>query len=221
MLDLTKNPAPMAATGSFTADFLVDYLKFGLGSMPKADIDALVMALLDKYGDGLSGPMASLSNQTVSERLRTPVSKVKKLRYEAGLKFGGRVEDEAQGRLLAALANATLEPEEDKVRLIIEDSLAKNWLQGQLKAHQQIFDHPFNTEIIRVSSFGLFAVLETLFDKKQLGAFKTGYDNAKKNKDAAQRVQLFKSLARKFAEGAAEAAGGGVITVVKAHLGLP
>ena len=209
------------ASGSFADEFLVNYLKFGLGSMPKADIDALVMALLDRYGDSRSGPMAPLSNQTVSERLRTPVSKVKKLRYEAALKFGGRVEDQAQGRLLASLANATLEPEEDKVRLIIEDSLAKNWLQGQLKAHQQIFDHPFNTEIIRVSSSGLFAVLDTLFDKKQLSEFKNGYDGAKKNKDAAQRVRLFKLLARKFAEGAAEAAGGGVVAIVKAHLGLP
>ena len=221
-LGITRNHTPMAtASGSFTAEFLENYLKFGLGSMPKADIDALVMALLDKYGGSGSGPMAPLSNQTVSERLRTPVSKVKKLRYEAALKFGGRVELQAQGRLLAALASATLEPEEDKVRLIIEDSLAKNWLQGQLKAHQQIFDHSFNTEIIRVSSSGLFAVLGTMFDKKQLLAFKEGYDEAKRNKDAVQRTRLFKSLARKFAEGAAEAAGGGVVAIVKAQLGLP
>jgi hypothetical protein len=126
------------ALSSFASDFLESYLKFGLGSMSKSDIDALVMALLDRYGDG-SGAMASLSNQTVSERLRTPVARVKKLRYEAALKFGGRVEEQAMGRLLAALASATLEPQDDKVCLIIEDSLAKNWLQGQLKIHQQIF----------------------------------------------------------------------------------
>ena len=109
----------------FAAEFLENYLKFGLGSMPKADVDALVMALLDKHGYGGSGPMASLSNQTVSERLRTPVAKVKKLRYDAALKFGGRVEDQARGRLLAALAVATLEPQDEKVCLVIEDALAK------------------------------------------------------------------------------------------------
>jgi hypothetical protein len=59
------------ALSSFASDFLESYLKFGLGSMSKSDIDALVMALLDRYGDG-SGAMASLSNQTVSERLRMP-----------------------------------------------------------------------------------------------------------------------------------------------------
>jgi hypothetical protein len=85
----------------------------------------------------------------------------------------------------------------------------------------QIFDHPFSTEIIRVSASGLFAVLDTVFDKSQLAAFKKGFDDAKRTKDAAQRVQIFKGLARKFAEGAAKAAGGGVVTVVKAHLGSP
>jgi hypothetical protein len=205
----------------FASEFLENYLKFGLGSMPKSDVDALVMALLEKHGHGGSGPMASLSNQTVSERLRTPVARVKKLRYDAALKFGGKVEEQAQGRLLAALANATLEPQDEKICLIIEDALAKNWLQGQLKTHQQVFDHSFNTEIIKVPAAGLFALLETLFDKKQLQAFHKGYEAAKKSQRAAERVKLFKSLAREFAEGAAAAAGGGVVAIVKAHLGVP
>lgn len=206
--------------GSFSADFLHNYLKFGLGSMPRADIDALVMHLLDRYGFEGSPPIAPLSNQTVTERLRTPVAKVKKLRYEAALKFGGRVEDQAMGRLLAALAIATLEPQEEKICLVIEDVLAKNWLQGQLKLHQQIFDYSFNTEIIKVSAAGLFVILEALFDKKELESFKKGYTDSKRLKDAAQCIQLFKALARSFAEGAANAAGGGVMAVLKVHLGL-
>jgi alpha-D-ribose 1-methylphosphonate 5-triphosphate synthase subunit PhnH len=212
----------MAATkSSFSEDFLDNYLKFGLGSMPRADIDALVMHLLDRYGYDGCQPMAPLSNQTVSERLRTPVAKVKKLRYEAALKFGGRVEDQAMGRLLSALAIATLEPQEEKICLVIEDTLAKNWLQGQLKLHQQIFDHSFNTEIIKVSASGLFVVLEALFDKKELESFKKGYEDVKMTKTAAQFIALFKTLAKNFAEGAASAAGGGVMAVLKVHLGLP
>jgi hypothetical protein len=34
----------------FKKDFLENYLKFGLGSMAKSDIDALVMHLIDMYG---------------------------------------------------------------------------------------------------------------------------------------------------------------------------
>ncbi|MBT9541332.1 hypothetical protein [Thiobacillus sp.] len=202
----------------FEKVFLENYLKFGLGSMPKSDVDALVMYLLDTYGPNGSGPLAIYSNQTVSERLKTPVAKIKKLRYDAALKFGGRIEDQAMGRLLAALSKASIEPDGEKICLIIEDSLAKNWLQGQLKIHQHIFDYSFNTEIVKVSSAGLFQVLETVFDKVELENLKTGYEAAKKRKTAEERVKAFKGVALKFAEGAAKAAGAGVVTVLKAHM---
>lgn len=205
---------------TFETEFLNRYLQLGLGSMPKADVDALVMHLLDQHGLDGSGPLARLNNQTVSERLKTPVAKVKKLRYEAALKFGGRVEDQAAGRLLAALAHASLEPQGDKICLIIEDTLAKNWLQGQLKIYQHIFDHPFSTEIIRVSADGLFQVLESLFGKKELAAFRAGYDKAKGLKDQAERKKLFKDVTMGFAKDAAKAAGGTVLAVVKGQLGL-
>lgn len=202
----------------FESEFLDNYLQFGLGSMPKSDVDALVMHLLDNYGSSKFTALANCSNQTVSELLKTPVSKIKKLRYDAALKFGGRVEDQAQGRLLAALAKATLETEGEKVCLIIEDSLAKNWLQGQLKNKQQIFDHSFNTEIIKVSVSGLFEVLESIFDKTELGKFKTGYDKEKQKKNNAKLQENFKKLAMSFAQGAAKVAGGGVVAVLKAHI---
>jgi hypothetical protein len=204
----------------FKTDFLENYLKFGLGSMPKSDIDALVMHLLDLYGVGGSGSLATYSNQTVSERIKTPVSKVKKMRYDAALKFGGRIEDQARGRLLAALSKASLEPDGEKVLLIIEDSLAKNWLQGQLKIHQHIFDHSFNTEIVKVSVAGLFQVLESVFDADEIEKFKKGYDAAKEKNTSVERVAAFKDVAKEFAKGAANAAGAGVVTVLKAHLGV-
>ncbi len=208
------------AMSNFKTDFLNNYLNFGLGSMPKADIDALVMHLLDLSGLEGSGPLAIYSNQTVSERLKTPVSKIKKMRYEAALKFGGRIEDQAKGRLLAALSRASLEPEGDKVLLIIEDSLAKHWLQGQLKIHQQLFDHTFNTEIIKVSVDGLFQVLEAVFDGKQIERFRKTWNTAKEKKVAADRSKAFKQAVRQFAEDAAKSAGAGALAVLKAQMGL-
>lgn len=220
-LVITTTAMPTLPPQDFRDQFLANYLKFGLGSMPKSDIDALVMSLIDRFGYDESGPLAALGNQAASERLRTPVAKIKKLRYEAALKFGGEVEDQARGRLLAALANASIEPENDKICLVIEDALAKNWLQGQLKQKQQIFDHPFNTEIVRVSSMGMFVVLESLFGAKDIEAFKSGYERAKAIKDGEQRRKIFKGIALKFAEGAAKVAGAGVVAVVKSHLPLP
>jgi hypothetical protein len=200
---------------SFETEFLSRYLTFGLGAMPKSEIDALVMSLLDKYGFDDRGPLASLSNQAVSEKLKTPVTRVKKLRYEAALKFGGDVEQEARARLLAALWNASLEPDNNKICLIIEDALAKNWLQGQLKANAQIFDHSFNTEIIKVSPEGLFKVLDGLFHGQALDRFKNTFENQRKMDDATKRAEMFKDLAKSFAKGAAEGYGKGIFAVFK------
>lgn len=203
----------------FADEFLANYLRFGLGSMPKSDIDALVMHLIDVHGFGGAGPTSSLSNQAVSERLKTPVVKIKRLRYDAALKFGGSVEDQAKGRLLAALSKASLDLENEKICLVIEDSLAKNWLQGQLKNNRQIFDHSFNTEIIKVAAEGLFNALALAFDQAELDKFKVGYQKIKKKSDTEERQMLFKSITMKFVEGAAERAGSGVFNVLKLLIG--
>lgn len=200
---------------SLETEFLDRYLTFGFGAMPKADIDALVMSLLDKYGFNDSGPLAPLSNQSVSEKLKAPVTRIKKLRYEAALKFGADVEQEARARLLAALWNASLEPKDNKICLIIEDALAKNWLQGQLKASAQIFDHSFNTEIIKVSPEGLFKVLDGLFHGEALVRFRTTFEKQQKLEDAAKRAEMFRDLAKSFAKGAAEGCGKGIVAVFK------
>lgn len=49
--------------------------------------------------------------------------------------------------------------------------------------------------------------------------FKSGYEAAKKKKTADERVKVFKGVALRFVEGAAKAAGAGVVSVLKAHLG--
>lgn len=211
----------MATTTSFSDEFLEKYLMLGLGSMPRADIDALVMHLLDRYGVDDSGPLAHLSNQAASEKLRTPVAKVKKLRYDAALKFGDNIEDQAKGRLLAALSNAILESEGNKICIVIEDALAKSWLQGKLKERRQIFEHSFNSEIIKVSAEGLFVVLDSLFDQQKTKAFRDSYKKSEDIQDAVKRAQAFQHMAKSFAEGAAQAAGGIVFTILKLHLGLP
>ena len=207
---------------NFENEFLENYLKFGLGALPKSDIDALVMHLLDRYGYAGHGPLATRRNQEASEILKTPVHKIKKLRYEAALKFGDGIEEQAKGRLLAALSQATLEIDDskEKINLIIEDSLAKNWLQGQLKSHQLIFDHSFNTEIVKVPADGLFAVLDTIFNKKEIDKFRAAYESAKKSKTAEERRKAFKKAASNFAQGAAKQAGSGVVAVLKAQLGM-
>lgn len=203
---------------TFESEFLKYYLAVGLGGLAKKDTDALVMYLIDKYGVACGPALRNLPNQEVSALLKTPVNKIKQLRYESGLKYWGEIEDQAKARLLVALSSSSFEIETRKICLIIEDSLAKNWLQGQLKSNNLIFDHSFNTEIVKVESEGLFTVLEQFFDTKLITKFKKDFEKVQKENDRERLKQHFSEITKGFAEGAAQAAGVGVVGYFKSLL---
>jgi len=206
---MPQEPKPSSSGDSFKEEFLKHYLSVGIGALGKKDIDALVMHLLDKYG--LDTPLHKYPNQEVSALLRAPAAKIKQLRYEAGLKYGGRVEDQAKARLLMALSQAVLEIESKKICLIIEDALAKNWLQGQLKNNGLIFDYSFNTEIIKVDPKGLFSVLGQFFDAGDTEAFKLAFEQIAKDKKDDELRAAFIKIAKDFAIESAKKVGGAVL----------
>jgi hypothetical protein len=201
----------MTYTECFQSEFLKHYLSFGIGALGKRDTDALVMYLLDKYGLPGAGALHKYSNQDASVLLRAPVSRIKQLRYEAGLKYGeGRVEDQALARLLVALNGAALDLDGEKIHIVIEDSLAKNWLQGQLKTHGLLFDHSFNAELLKVDAAGLFNLLGQFFDVKAIERFKAEFENIRKEKQRDKLREGFAKLAKEFARDAAKEAGAAV-----------
>ena len=198
----------MTITESFQSEFLKHYLTFGIGALGKRDTDALVMYLLDKYGLPGAGPLHKYSNQDASVLLRAPVSRIKQLRYESGLKYGeGRIEDQALARLLVALNCAVLDVDGDKIHIVIEDALAKNWLQGQLKTHGLVFYHSFNAELLKVDTAGLFMLLDQFFDAKAIARFKEQFDSIRKEQQRDKIREKFASLAKEFAADAAKKAG--------------
>ena len=189
-----------------------------MGSMSKSDIDSLVMYLLEKYSHNGGVPLQGYSNQTLSETLRAPVSKIKRLRYEAGLKYGGRAEDEAKRRFINCLSAAVIDLDSKKVVLVVEDALAKHWIQGQIKSHGLVFDNPFNSEIVRVSPEGLFVVLEAVLPDADVKTFRAKYDALAKKKKSEEIVSGFSELAKSFAKGALGKVGG---MVAAGLVGLP
>src|SRR5689334_11739959 len=198
----------MTNTESFQSEFLKHYLAFGIGGLGKRDTDALVMHLLDKYGLPGAGPLHKYSNQDTSVLLRAPVSRIKQLRYESGLKYAaGRIEDQALARLLVALNGASLDLDAHKIHIVIEDALAKNWLQGQLKTHGLMFDHSFNAELLKVDTAGLFKLLDQFFDPKAIQRFKEQFEAMQKDQQRDKLHDRFKFVAKEFAMEAAKRAG--------------
>ncbi len=148
--------------------------------MPKSDIDALVMHLLDKHASENGSALGRIPNQIASERLRAPIARIKRLRYEGSLKFGDKPGDEARNRFVRLLEKAGLELDKKegtitKIVFVVEDTLAKNWIQGKIKEHSGVFDGSFNTEIIKVDPELFFHLLRTLLPDSKVDTFENKY----------------------------------------------
>ncbi len=181
---------------SFEKEFLDKYLSFGLGSMAKTDIDALIMFLLDKYGlPDEHEPLEALSNQALSEKLKTPVNRVKSLRYAAALKFSESIEEVARIRFKRCLLSANFSTDLETIKLLIEDQLAKSWIQGKLKDAGLFHDDSFNKEAITIETTKFIQVMEVLFSEEEISSFREKYqDEISKEKSERNRNCLLQEI---------------------------
>ena len=90
--------------------------------------------------------------------------------------------------------------DDGRIHLVIEDALAKNWLRGQLKTQDLLFDHSFNAELLKVDAAGLFRLLDQFLDAKAIQRFKDEFERIQKEKqrdklrDAAKRAGVAVAL---------------------------
>lgn len=130
----------------------------GLGAVPKRDLDALLLYLLEKHLG-----WAKWSNQQLSVKLRLPVPKVKALRYEGALRFTEDLDAEFHLRFRRLLRQAHFETKKSEVQFIIEDYATKFVLEEYLKKQGKLADWSFNPEGVRVPAGTLVKLVATQF----------------------------------------------------------
>ena len=163
---------------SSVSDAIQAYLNHGFGSMTKNDFEVWIFHQL------LQGRLFGKSNFDISVKLQIPESKVKRLRYEASLKYGNPSDtaqyDEAFKRLLE---NVKLKKgSHNVVQFAVEDLQLRKYLDATLKRKGRFADTSFNTEVVSVTLDELAILLDatcTQEEKKKLmkaakgeGAFK-------------------------------------------------
>ncbi len=200
---------------SFKGIFLKHYLEHGLGSLSKSDIDALVMYLLDIYGWDDVESFADLPNQIASVKLKTPISKIKKLRYEAALKFGSVEETEKKCRSLVkkALKSNVWRKNENYISFMLESTLARNWLQSELKLRGVVYDSSFNGEIVRLDVDDFVQVIAILLGDDAVAEIRKQILKEKFGK----AVDVAKGVALDIAVDVAK----NIINIGMAKLGIP
>lgn len=133
-------------------DFISDYIDRGFGSMTKNDFEVFIfnqILLMPKYkGKG---------NYDLSVLLKIPESKVKRLRYEAALKYSPQ-DRNFKDEVLALLENVELRGSNKRIVFQVEDVILKSYISSILKKYGRSLDSSFNPELI-VIHFEDFEVL--------------------------------------------------------------
>lgn len=144
------------------------YIDKGFGSMNKNDFEVYIFNEIIKNNE-----YSGMNDNDLSIELRIPKSKVKRLRYEAGLKYPisiGKLEDELKNCI------------ENRVRIVpntakcfevtIDNELVRQYADSMLKKENLFCDWSFNSEILRLSSKDFEFLLNKFCGEKKVNDFK-------------------------------------------------
>ena len=152
------------------SDLLNEYVIRGFGSMNKNDFEVFIFYRLlndKKYN------LSQDSDYEISRKLKVPISKVKRLRYEATLKYCDELDATNKAMFINAIRNIKIRKDKKSISFIIENVSVRKYLENQLKKDGRFSDSSFNSEIV-VLAFDDFKFLlsENLSEKDKSNLLK-------------------------------------------------
>ena len=135
--------------------FIQTYLDRGFGSMTKNDFEVMIFAEL------IQTSLHGMSDYQISLDLRIPESKVKRLRYEASLKYNILSEEDYRLMFKEIAQNAIVKDE--RIILSIEDISLRKFINFKLKKNGKFSDTSFNSEIVVIRSKDFAELLKELY----------------------------------------------------------
>jgi len=185
---------------NFSKDFIERYSKAGFGSMNKNDFEVLIFDLLRRYGN-----LKGKTNYQASILLQIPESKIKRLTYEADLKYGNINQQDITNDFFNIIANSKLRADQNKIQFVIENKFLRTSISAKLKELGHFSDSSFNSEIISIHIDSFIDLLENYYPKKSVEQIvKACKESVKANK--GEEI-TFKLIMKKFIEGIATEAG--------------
>ena len=139
------------------------YLKRGFGSMNKNDFEVWIFYFL------LHNQLKGMGNYDISLKLRIPESKVKRLKYEAELKYGSLQEvSEYKDELNVVLSKAVFKKDGESIQFVIEDIHLRRYLDSVLKKDGRFSNTSFNAEIVSVNIEDFEFLIKRLWPKNEV-----------------------------------------------------
>lgn len=181
-----------------TMDEALDkYLAKGFGSMNKVDFEVWIFDQL------LKSRLKGKDNYAISIYLKMPESRVKRLRYEASLKYATFSEVELYDALNKLLSKAKFKKGGQCVQFVVEDVSVRKYLDSLLKNDGRFSDSSFNTEIVTID----YDDLEYILSSSAEGKEKIESILSKAREKLNTTDVSFKSLMSTFADSMAKGAG--------------
>lgn len=170
------------------------YLERGFGSMNKNDFEVYIFSwLIQKHSD-----YKNASDNEISRKLKIPESKIKRLRYEAELRYGNNDTDVLWQKLRNYLSIVNYRKEEDNVlRFSISDKQVRLFLKDQLQAENRFCDSSFSENIVVINVDDLLYLLDNgVVSKEEKAKIIQQVKSTYKGKDLPQSpTEIFKVCA--------------------------
>lgn len=127
------------------AEIIQTYLNRGFGSMNKNDFEVWIFNEWRKLQDN------DLSDYQISKELKISETKVKRLKYEADLKYSSdNDEKKLQEQFFELLKNAKYKKENSKIQFVIKDKLLRGYINDCLEKDGRFIDSSFNSNIVSI-----------------------------------------------------------------------
>lgn len=178
-------------------DALNKYLEKGFGSMNKNDFEVWIFNHL------MHSMLKGKDNYAISTYLKIPESKVKRLRYEASLKYSSFSEQELFSTVNKLLSKSKFKKGGLYIQFVVEDVAIRKYLDSLLKRDGRFSDSSFNSEIVTIDIDDLEYILLSMPEgKKNIDEILSKAKKKLKTTDVS-----FKSLMSTFASSMAIGAG--------------
>lgn len=145
-------------------DALIEnYLDKGFGSMNKNDFEVAIFNEILK-----EQCYADYSDFDISREFKIPETKVRRLRYEAELKYG---KPNYRRKFWEIILKMKLPENAEEVQMLIPDKSLREYVNDIMRKNNVITDGGFNSDVLKIKLDDLCELIEEMFtedEKKQL-----------------------------------------------------
>lgn len=188
--------------------FIKSYISRGFGSMTKNDFEVYIFNCIINDEDYKEYK----SDYDLSVKLRIPISKVKRLRYEANLKYQQSDEDLRKQQIVEEITDLLKvckyrETEKGGISFVVNDKFLREYLQNFLNQDGRFFDSSFNSNIVSIATTDFIFLLDNLLlsHEGQEKIMKSAKDSIGEKKDFPKTFsELLKDAGKGFCKHFAE-----------------